>query len=139
MNKKTVICSTVFAFLFSLVMTAGLCLAADTGPAEMTLETAAAKKPAQFPHKKHQKMYGCGECHHSSADGKQVPYTEGMKIEKCASCHDTMEDAKLKGFKGAAHTNCKGCHEKVSKEGKNAPTKCAGCHVKKAGKQVEGC
>jgi hypothetical protein len=34
---------------------------------------------------------------------------------------------KIKGFKGAAHTNCKGCHKAAGK----GPTKCKECHPKK--------
>ncbi len=139
MNKKFVIFGAAFAFLFSLVATTGLCFAKNTGPANMILKTARAKKPAHFSHKKHQDMFKCATCHHTKGpDGKQQAYTEGMKIQKCETCHDSMK-GKLKGLKGAAHTRCKGCHKKMKKEGKNAPTKCSGCHIKKKKKRIEGC
>lgn len=131
MKRKFIICATAFAFVFSLVIAGGICMAGDTGPEEMVLKTAEAKKPANFPHKKHQEKFECKECHHSKdAEGKQIPYAEGQEIGKCDSCHnDSMADPKLNSFKNAAHANCKGCHKEKAAEG--APTKCDGCHPKK--------
>ena len=132
MSKKLVLCAAAVTFVFSLTL-ASVSFATDAGPADMTLQTEKAKKPATFPHKKHQDTIGCGDCHHGqSDDGKQTPYAEGMAIAKCDSCHnDTMANAKLNNFMKAAHANCKDCHKKMSEEGKNAPTKCTGCHPKK--------
>lgn len=129
MNKKTIICATAFAFVFSLTVAGGVSVASNAGPAEMVLKTAKGKKPANFPHKKHQDMLKCDECHHTkTADGKQGPYVAG-KEGKCESCHDgkTIANQKVANFMKAAHTNCKGCH----KDKKKGPTKCNDCHIKK--------
>ncbi|MBW2467517.1 MAG: cytochrome c3 family protein [Deltaproteobacteria bacterium] len=102
----------------------------DTGPAEMTLKTTAARKSAKFPHKKHQENFTCGICHHSkSEDGRQKPYFQGMKIRSCVSCHnkEDMQNPKFNTFKLAAHGLCKECHKKNKG---SAPTKCSGCHIK---------
>ncbi len=126
--KKTLICSVALAFLCTTGL-AALSMAQDTGPAEMVLKTAKAKKPALFPHAEHQKRLKCGDCHHSKgADGKQVPYTEGMKIEKCETCHnkDAGMPKGLASFKDVAHKKCKGCHKKADKK----LTKCGVCHKK---------
>ena len=133
MTKKCILFSTIFAFVFTLTLAGGVCSATDPGPADMTLKTEAGKKPSIFPHKKHQETMKCGDCHHlADADGKQKAYAEGDTIKKCASCHNAdMANPKLNSYKLAAHANCKGCHKKAAKEGKNAPTKCAGCHPKK--------
>lgn len=128
MIKKSIIISIALVFVVGGFL-AGNALAADKGPAEMTLKTAAGKKPAHFPHAKHQEKLGCGDCHHGAADGKQVAYVDGQEIHKCEHCHNgEMANPKLKNFKGAAHANCKGCHQKHKDV---APTKCNGCHPKK--------
>lgn len=130
MSKKSVIFAAVFAFVCSVTIAGGVgtAVASDTGPAELILNKDG-KKPARFPHRKHQEMLkDCGICHHSEDDGKQVPYKEGMKIQKCETCHnDTMANKKLDSFKKAAHERCKGCHKAKGK----GPTKCSGCHIKK--------
>lgn len=128
--KKTVILATAFAFAFSMAVAVGTSFA-DNGPADMTLKTAAAKKPATFPHKKHQDAFECNECHHTAGDGKAGPYVAGQE-KKCESCHNSdMASPKLNSYKAVGHALCKGCHKKMAAEGKNAPTKCAGCHPKK--------
>lgn len=118
----------VFAFNFAVV---GVSTANGTGSAEMVLKTADAKKPATFPHEKHQKMEGntCGTCHHSKgADGKQAAYVEGQTIQKCETCHNAeMANEKLNSFKNVAHVLCKGCHK--AKEAEGASTKCTTCHT----------
>ncbi len=132
--KKTLICGVALAFLCSLGL-AGMSMAGDKGPAEITLEStvdpAKKPKPALFPHAKHQETLKCAECHHTKGDdGKQVAYSEGMKIEKCETCHNKaagMPD-KLQTFKDAAHKNCKSCHKET---GKKELTKCTTCHPKK--------
>jgi len=129
MHKK-IIYTTAFAFSLSL---AGFGVSfAHHGPADMTLKTEQAKKPAAFPHHKHQDMMECGECHHSKGPGgEKVPYEEGMEIKSCPTCHnEQMENKKLNSYMKAAHENCRGCHKEAAKEGKNAPTKCSGCHPK---------
>lgn len=103
------------------------------GPAEIKMQTARNKKPALFPHKKHQEMYGCEVCHHGKdAEGNQTAYTEGMEIQHCVTCHNPdMENSKLTSLMQIAHTKCKGCHKQVVEEtGVAGPIgKCSGCHV----------
>ncbi|WP_028318563.1 cytochrome c3 family protein [Desulfobulbus elongatus] len=109
----------------------GAAVAADKGPAEMTLtstvDPAPTPKPATFPHAAHQSRLECGACHHAKgADGKQIAYSEGQKIEKCESCHNSkagMPD-KINTFKNAAHTLCQGCHRSTKPE----LAKCTVCH-----------
>ncbi len=132
MLKKTMTFAFVGAVVFCLAMlTAGVTVASDAGPADITMKSAKAKKPATFPHKKHQDMFKCDQCHHSDDAGKKGPYMAG-KEAKCASCHNKeMGNAKLNNLKKAGHALCKKCHTKSKKEGKKAPTKCTGCHPKK--------
>ena len=67
MQKKTLTILPVLVFVFGLVVTSGIGIASDTeraidqGPAEMVLKTTTATKPAQFPHKKHQESFECGD------------------------------------------------------------------------------
>lgn len=134
MLKKSFVLAIVIAVALSFAIAAGVVIASDKGPEEMVLKTDAAKKPALFPHAKHQKMEGatCAECHHSKgADGKQAAYVDGQKIEQCVTCHNAdMPNETLNSFKKAAHINCKDCHKTKAAEGLAAPTKCAGCHPK---------
>jgi hypothetical protein len=132
MRKKVVYLLNLLVIALALVFAAGIAIAIDAGPEEMELKTAAAKKPAKFPHKKHQESYECGECHHSKyADGTKSFYEEGMEIKKCITCHnkDDMDNPKMNNFKVVAHGLCKECHKK-NKD--SAPTKCSGCHIKKS-------
>ncbi len=101
--KKTIICSTAFALVFGLAV-AGSSFAEDKGPAEITLQTEAAKKPSIFPHIKHQGNMECDVCHKSA---------------------DFPADKKWTMKNG--HALCQGCH-KAKNQG---PVKCDGCHVKK--------
>ncbi len=124
MIRKSLICAVALAFAasFALVATS----MASNGPEEMVLQTSAAKKPANFNHKKHQEMEGmeCATCHHTKTDdGKQGPYVAGQE-GKCETCHNAAPN----DFKAVAHKLCKDCHKE---KGGNAPTKCDGCHVKK--------
>jgi hypothetical protein len=103
------------------------------GPAVIKLQTARKKKPAIFPHRFHQEMWGCEVCHHGrDAEGKQTPYIEGMPIQHCVTCHNTtnMKNKELNNFMRAAHARCKGCHKKLVAEGEVAGPigKCSGCH-----------
>ena len=97
------------------------------GPADITLQTEAARKPADFPHRQHQDSYACTACHHAK--------DEIMVIDKCASCHTKeISNADVNSYKKAAHKLCKDCHKMVNKDDKDdkdAPIKCSGCHVKK--------
>ncbi|MDA3972194.1 MAG: hypothetical protein PF442_12670, partial [Desulfobulbaceae bacterium] len=62
--KKSVLCAAAFTMLFGFTFATGA-MAEDKGPAEMTLTTAAAKKPAPFPHAAHQASdkVACDDCH----------------------------------------------------------------------------
>lgn len=95
------------------------------GPAEITLQTESARKPADFPHRQHQEAYSCTFCHHAK--------DEIMVIDKCSTCHTPdISNPDVNSFKKAAHKLCKDCHKKVnSEEGTDAPIKCSGCHSKK--------
>ena len=139
MLKKFFACGVMSLFIMSCA--AILAFAADTGPAEITLG-ASGKKPAVFPHKKHQDAFKCADCHHGMADGKQVPYVEGQKIEKCETCHNpnvlagkTKGSLALDTLKGAGHGNCLECHkEKAASDPamkEKKIDKCDTCHPKK--------
>ena len=120
--KKMIICTAAFAFAFTCAV-AGVSVASNAGPAEMTLSDTG-KKPAHFPHKAHQDRSKCSECHHT--DGTPGSYVAG-KEAKCSTCHNKkMANKKMDSFKKAAHKKCKGCHK-----AKGAPTKCGTCHPKK--------
>lgn len=136
MIKKALLTAAAVAFLLGGL--AGMS-SANNGPEQITLETtgSAKPKPATFPHKLHQDSISCAECHHGMADGKQVPFTEGMEVGKCESCHNsdvlagkTAGKEKLDTFKGAAHTNCLGCHKEVAAkdEAKKELKSCKTCH-----------
>ena len=105
----------------------------NRGPEEIKMQTARKKKPALFPHRMHQGMYGCEACHHGmDEDGQQTPYAEGMEIQHCVTCHNTkMKNTKLNNLMQASHARCKGCHKKVVAESGTAGPigKCSGCHI----------
>jgi len=94
------------------------------GPADITLQTESARKPADFPHRQHQEAYSCTACHHAK--------DEIMVIDKCANCHTKdISNSDVNSYKKAAHKLCKDCHKKVNDNGMDAPIKCSGCHTKK--------
>ena len=130
MSKKNLLLLTAFFFTLGSLMINSDCSAGDSGPEIMELQTVTNKKPARFPHKKHQETFACEQCHHTKTeDGAKSSYVEGMEIKKCAFCHnnDDMTNPKLNSFKLAAHGLCKECH----KQNRGlAPTKCSGCHIK---------
>lgn len=122
--------------------------AQDKGPADIMMQTEAAKKPATFPHAQHQAAIGCGECHHSMVDGQKVPFKEGDTVGKCTSCHNgdvlagkavTLEGfkkpLKLDTYKGAGHAKCFACHKAMAKKDpalkEKKIDKCGACHPKK--------
>jgi hypothetical protein len=109
-----------------------LSILSERGPAVIKMQTARKKKPALFPHRKHQDMWDCEVCHHGmDADGNQTPYTAGMAIQHCVTCHNPkMENKKLNNLMQAAHARCKGCHKKMVADGDAAGPigKCSGCH-----------
>ena len=99
------------------------------GPTEMVLKTEQAKKPAYFPHKKHQQKYLCGMCHHGKdSSGKLAKYKEKTVIYKCISCHNlNMPNEKLNGFQLIGHKLCRECHRKNQNI---TSAKCSTCHRK---------
>lgn len=130
MSEKSLTVLTALVLLLGLLLAGTAAMASDTGPENIELKTAAATKPARFPHKDHQATFECKECHHTKNDaGEKSPYEEGMEIKNCVTCHnkDDMSNPKLNSFKLAAHGLCKECH-KQNKD--TAPTKCSGCHLK---------
>ncbi len=131
MLKKSMLFAAALSCMVTFAFT-GAAMAAGAGAEVLTLQTAEAKKPAVFSHKKHQDMMKCTECHHiKGADGKQAPLPEGQAPAKCDSCHNaTMTNKKVDSFMKAAHENCKGCHT-AGYQGKNGPTKCPDCHPAK--------
>ncbi len=133
MLKKSLTVAMVSTLMFCFAMiSAGVSFAAqNTGPATIILKTAKARKPAFFPHHKHQSFLKCSVCHHTmTADGKQGPYVAGQE-KSCLSCHNkSFANKKLNGFRKVGHARCRTCHKKMKKEGKPAPTKCSGCHRK---------
>jgi hypothetical protein len=136
MQKKVLTLIQLLVYVFSLALASGTGfagdkeIASDTGPDEIILKTATARKAANFPHRKHQESFECGECHHSkSDDGTKYQYVDGMEIKKCVVCHnkDDMNNPKLNNFKLIAHALCKECHKRNKDK---APTRCSGCHIK---------
>ncbi|PLX50013.1 MAG: class III cytochrome c [Desulfobulbaceae bacterium] len=96
--KKSVLCAAAFTLLFGFTV-AGGAMAEDKGPAEITLN-ADGKKPAVFPHAKHQSgSLTCDDCH-KALDVKQMSNKDYAHKEGCKSCH------KEKG----ASTSCSTCH-----------------------------
>ena len=108
-----------------LIAVNGFAVEVSIGPAEILLQTEAARKPAHFAHRQHQEAYSCTACHHARE--------EIMVIDKCANCHNkNISNPDVNSYKKAAHKLCKDCHKKVNAaEGKEAPIKCSGCHTKK--------
>lgn len=102
------------------------------GPAVIVMQTARKRKPARFPHRKHQEMFDCANCHHGKdSKGRKVPFVEGMEIQHCVTCHNpSMDNPQLNSLMLAAHTRCKGCHRKiVAESGSAGPIdRCIGCH-----------
>ena len=114
--------AAVFIVLFFVGNALGV--EVSIGPADITLQTESARKPADFPHRQHQESFGCTVCHHAKDDV--------MVINKCASCHNAdISNAEVNSYKKAAHILCKDCHKKVNTDGGEAPIKCSGCHVRK--------
>ena len=130
---KMVLVCAVLLVVGGLFGPASQMLAADKGPAELTLQStmdpAKTPKPATFPHGAHQARLECKTCHHGKGtDGKRIPYHDGQKIEKCETCHNSKASmpAKVNTFKNAAHALCQECHRKNKAE----LVKCTVCHTK---------
>lgn len=101
----------------------------SNGPAEMILKTSRARKPAYFPHQKHQDKYACDLCHHGmDSSGKLVKYTAETAIYTCISCHNPdMPNAELNGFQAIGHQLCRECHRKNQDI---TSATCSTCHRK---------
>lgn len=99
----------------------------NNGPKEIILKTAHAKKPAYFPHERHQQIYPCDKCHHGeSPSGRLVKYTAKSIIYKCIKCHNSdMPNQELNSFQSIGHKLCRECHRK-SQDMTSA--KCSSCH-----------
>ena len=97
-----------------------------------------------FSHKRHFEGYKipCGACHHDDSGEPLTDLKVGDELDGgCIDCH-AEPSRKPKGAKlsksemleyhaEALHINCKECHKKEKKAGKNAPTFCAECHPEK--------
>lgn len=130
MSRKSLVLLVVVTL--TLGMAFGISFAVDKGPAEITLN-ADGKKPAVYPHAKHQEKNECGVCHHYTGEGDAKTAIDEKtydKIQKCDACHNAdFKNEKLRKWKDIGHGLCKDCHTKKKAEG--APTKCTGCHPKK--------
>ena len=114
----------VSGFVSLFIVANAFAIEVSIGPADMTLQTEAARKPADFPHRQHQEAYPCTACHHAK--------DEIMVIAKCAGCHTkNISNPDVNSYKKAAHKLCNDCHKEVNDAGKDAPIKCSGCHAKK--------
>ena len=101
--KKMILCSALaVAVAFGAF---GMAAAEDKGPADITLKSATGKKPAAFPHAKHQ--------------------GGAMKCDDCHKAATFPADKKWDMKNG--HAFCQDCHKK-GVDGKMGPTKCADCH-----------
>lgn len=101
--------------------------AGSNGPAEVILKTSLAKKPAYFPHKRHQDKYACSTCHHGKdSSGRKAVYSAETIIYKCTTCHNAdMPDKELNSFQSIGHKLCRECH-KTHQDTTSA--KCSTCH-----------
>lgn len=104
--KKAIIFGVAVAFL-CVAGFAGMTMAEekDKGPAEITLKTAEGKKPAVFPHAKHQeKQEGdCDKCHKDpNYPPKGTAWTKDLGHGLCQACHKANENKEL--------MKCKTCH-----------------------------
>ena len=99
----------------------GMAVTVDIGPESITMKSLHAKKPAEFPHRKHQQTLTCMQCHH--LDGNK------LQVDKCHSCHnENFADQKLDTMKEVGHILCKDCHKKQRNAGKDISGKCSTCH-----------
>ncbi|MDW7773404.1 MAG: cytochrome c3 family protein [Desulfobulbaceae bacterium] len=110
--KKVVILGVAVAFLCAAGFSSmTLAEDEDKGPAEITLQTEEAKKPAVFPHAAHQERIECAKCHE---DPNYVPgaWTKEAGHALCQECHKNVEDAEqAKELK-----KCTTCHPKKNGE-----------------------
>ena len=89
----------------------------------------------RFSHLEHAEGYveACEDCHHEYKDGQNL-WQEGQPVKKCSACHDpSKRQGNARKLNIAFHKNCKGCHQKLAREGgTDAPYKqCTDCHAKR--------
>lgn len=97
------------------------------GPAEIILKTDRGRKPAFFPHHRHQEKYPCGTCHHDKDYPDMIMNFDANKTAyKCTSCHNKdLPNQELNGFQGIGHALCRECHRKNQDI---TSAKCTTCH-----------
>lgn len=93
------------------------------------------KGSVRFSHLEHAEGYveACEDCHHEYQDGQNI-WQEGQPVKKCSSCHDPKKrQGNARKLNIAFHKNCKGCHQKLAREGgTDAPYRqCTECHAKR--------
>lgn len=123
MKNRVLMAIIMIVSVFGFVVGNAIGKNIDMGPEEITMKTAEEKKPAVFPHRKHQDMMGCLECHHAR-DKDRI-----MVIDRCGACHNsTMDNNQINSLKKVGHLKCLGCHKKASEEGRISKITCSGCH-----------
>lgn len=119
----------IAAFLAAAVFVAGPAFSqADMETVPTTGFAATTRKPAVFPHDRHNEkaqIADCGVCHHGEKDGRQDPKntSEGTP---CSDCHAEKAKPGRTPLMRAFHRQCMGCHLDVNK----GPVTCGQCHVK---------
>lgn len=136
------ILTLIFCIGFGLLSVAASSIAATQGqevPDEIYIENKVyrtdRKGSVYFSHIEHAEGYvdNCNACHHDYQDGKNV-WQEGQPVQKCSVCHDpSKRNGKIRKLNIAYHKNCKGCHQKLAKQGgTEAPYRqCTDCHTKR--------
>lgn len=98
--KKVLIYSVAVAFL-CVAGVVGVSMADDDkGPAEITLQTEKARKPALFPHAAHQERIECDKCHKDANFPADGVWTKDAGHALCKDCHKAND----------ASTKCSTCH-----------------------------
>jgi hypothetical protein len=119
-GMKKVVMPIILPLTFVLMISLAV---AHHGPEVIVIDKIKEKRPpVTFGHWKHQERASddCAVCHHTKI-GDEMPVA-------CSSCHGKDEAAP--DFKKAMHSLCRGCHQKSSALGLDAPTECSGCHEK---------
>jgi hypothetical protein len=128
MMRRPLALAGILAFCLAALVAYG-----HHGPANVTIDAAAAKQPpVPFSHGKHASslVTSCDTCHHTD---KGLTKDTDKNVQKCSACHldpkpgvPSMREASLQ--KNPFHTPlCISCH----REQKKGPVVCTGCHVKK--------
>jgi len=90
---------------------------------------ARSKPPVKFSHRVHEaRRVACTQCHHEY-QGRRNVWQEGQPVKKCGECHRLRPEARRPDLKNAYHRQCKGCHLRLTQQGRRAgPLECQGCH-----------